>query len=181
MRHLWPLDIHTQGIVPALLHTDAMLEDRALRAAAAHVLPNRRAAHTGTTTLTGAIVLNVVPIQQDDEPSPEPTFDDFWTLYPKHVARKEAERAWAKVSPADRICALVGLVGWRREWIRRGEMQYVPHPSTWLNGERWTDELPQTNMPTHASHVLAAPTPRGERSPMPDHVRAMIAKIRAGK
>ena len=29
------------------------------------------------------------------------------------------------------------------QWVRDGG-QYIPHPSTWLNQERWRDELPRS-------------------------------------
>lgn len=106
------------------------------------------------------------------------TFDTLWSLYPKRVARKDAERAWAKLSEADKMQAITALVDWARVWRARGEMQYVPHCSTWLNGERFHDELPQDCSPRHASHVPAKPqdqTPRGE---MPQSVRDAIARLK---
>lgn len=106
------------------------------------------------------------------------TFDDFWTLYPKRMAKRDAEKAWARISTADRMDALVALVKWRRVWLARGEMQYVPHPATWLNGARWEDELPVDAAPAHASHVAAVPTEQKERGEMPQEVRDLLAKLR---
>lgn len=109
------------------------------------------------------------------------TFADFWLLYPRRVARKDAQKAWDRMSASDRIEALTALVAWRRVWATK-DLEYLPYPSTWLNGERWTDELPvsATSSPNHASHVLAVPA-GGEiqRAGIPDHVKALIAKLRA--
>ena len=62
------------------------------------------------------------------------------------------------------------------------DAQYTPHASTWLNGARWEDEMPDQwivqNGAQHASHVIAKPPEAGKREPMPDHVRAAIAKLR---
>lgn len=118
-------------------------------------------------------MLELVQPQRDVEGA---TFADFWLLYPKRMAKKDAERAWAKLGEADRVAALTGLVTWRRVWLERDEMQYVPFPATWLNGERWTDELPAAA--SHASHVQAQmPTDKG-RSEMPAHVRELIARLK---
>ncbi len=106
------------------------------------------------------------------------TFDDFWTLYPKRIARKEAERQWNRLSEANKVEALTALLGWRKVWLARGELQYTPNAGTWLHQERWTDELPADALPRSAAHapaVLPADVPRGQ---MPDEVKAMLAKLR---
>lgn len=118
-------------------------------------------------------------VKQEATPSVETAaFEDFWTLYPRRVARKDAVRAWDRLTAVQKIEALVALVDWRRVWMVRGEMEFVPHAATWLNGERFYDDLPSDSTPTHASHVPAKPhdeTPRGE---MPQKVRDALAKLR---
>lgn len=118
---------------------------------------------------------NVIPIKSDLDP----TFADFWLLFPKRIARMEAHKAWSKLKPAQHVEALVGLVEWRKVWLSEGRLQFVPNASTWLNQERWTDELPQTwGTSGHASHVPATIPGTSERTPIPDHVRALLAKLR---
>ena len=126
--------------------------------------------------------MNVVPLQQpgvDSDPAPD--FSDFWLMYPRRVARKDAVRAWCRLSSAEQVAALTGLVGWRREWLRRDELQYVPHPATWLNGARWEDELPVTATSSHASHQPASSTPLPARTGMPEHVRELLRRLRGSK
>ena len=107
------------------------------------------------------------------------TFDDFWMLFPKHIARMEAERSWKKLGDAQRVAALVGLAEWRIVWLSEGRLQYVPNASTWLNQQRWTDELPQTwGTSGHASHIPAKLPDSPARTVIPDHVRALLAKLR---
>jgi hypothetical protein len=105
-------------------------------------------------------------------------FEDFWTLYPRRLAKKDAVKAWTRMSHKARVDALTALVDWRRVWLARGEIEFIPHPATWLNGERWEDELPTNNTPTHASHVPAKPHLESERGEMPASVRDAIARIR---
>jgi len=107
-----------------------------------------------------------------------PSFEDFWLLYPKRIARMEAEKAWRKLDNAQIVAALSGLVNWRSVWIADGRLQFVPNASTWLNQQRWTDEMPETWGASHASHLAANLPAKGERAVMPEHVRALLAKLR---
>lgn len=72
-----------------------------------------------------------------------PTFMDFWDLYPKRKSKKAAARAWAKLTPAERIAAIAALPratsspDWRKE-----DGKFVPYPATWLNAGGWEDEHP---------------------------------------
>ena len=106
------------------------------------------------------------------------TFNDFWTLWPKRVARMEAERAWQRLSSVQHVEALTALVSWRSVWLARGELQYVPNASTWLNQQRWTDELPETWANRPHSHTPFPERVDEARGVMPDSVRAAIAKLR---
>jgi hypothetical protein len=63
------------------------------------------------------------------------TFDDWWRMYPKKVAKKAAERAWRNLTAKKRAAAFEDCVN--REWP---DTRFVPNPATYLNGERWTDE-----------------------------------------
>lgn len=70
------------------------------------------------------------------------TFDQFWTLYPKRVAKRDAEKAFAKLSVDEKAKALEALPTHIRYWDIKGtEKHYIPHPATWLNGARFEDEL----------------------------------------
>lgn len=125
--------------------------------------------------------MSITPLRAIENTSDAATFDDFWLMYPKRMARRDAEKAWARVSPEERVAALVALVKWRRVWLARGEIQYVPHAATWLNGARWDDELPeQAQMgPQHASHVAATMPEQAERGAMPQEVRDLLTKLKA--
>lgn len=71
-----------------------------------------------------------------------PTFEEFWAAWPKREAKKDARRAWEKLKPQDRIAALAALPNHVDRWRREGRARnHIPHPATWLNGERWDDEL----------------------------------------
>jgi hypothetical protein len=118
-------------------------------------------------------------VENNSDPEKWNTFDTLWTLYPRRVARKDAEKAWMRLDEKQRADAIEALVAWRKIWAQK-DIQYIPHASTWLNGERFYDELPVNNAPTHASHVPAKPHLAVERGEMPASVRDAIARIRKG-
>ncbi len=66
-------------------------------------------------------------------------FAEFWSAYPRRVARNGAEKAWARLAPddalVDRILADLG----RRDWAN-ADPKFIPHPTTYLNNRRWEDE-----------------------------------------
>jgi len=71
-----------------------------------------------------------------------PTFDEFWAAWPKREAKKDARRAWDKLSAASKTAALAALPAHVARWHNEGRARnHIPHPATWLNGERWEDEL----------------------------------------
>lgn len=69
-------------------------------------------------------------------------FDQFWAVYPRKVAKKEALRAWVKLRPTkEQLERMLKALVWQKRqegWIQDGGM-FIPHASTYLNGERWED------------------------------------------
>lgn len=76
-------------------------------------------------------------------PSTDEMFDAFWNAYPKRVGKGQARKAFAaacKIADPNEI--VHGALRFSDHVKNEGtQMRYVPHPSTWLNGERWEDEL----------------------------------------
>jgi len=68
-------------------------------------------------------------------------FEIFWSEYPRKIGKGAALKAFQKASAKESPeIILDGL----RAWIASGkmpEMQYIPHPTTWLNQARWTDDI----------------------------------------
>ena len=67
-------------------------------------------------------------------------FNKFWSLYPRKVAKIVAERRWKKLSNKD-IDEIFKIYHEHLIRCRYKDIQYVPHPATWLNQRRWEDEL----------------------------------------
>jgi hypothetical protein len=70
------------------------------------------------------------------------TFENFWSQYPKKVGKLTAKRSWEKLSLDNQQKALEAIVEHRKYWAAKGtDWEFIPHASTWLNQERFEDEL----------------------------------------
>ncbi|MFA5385357.1 MAG: hypothetical protein WC364_11985 [Eubacteriales bacterium] len=69
-------------------------------------------------------------------------FDLFWGIYPKKVGKGAARKAWEKKKCNTIKENIMEAVKNQREWEQwvKEEGQFIPHPSTWINEERWNDE-----------------------------------------
>jgi len=128
------------------------LKKRRQRALSPNV-PRDTQGHPGTPRDTGDLSpLNgspPTPIYKNNSPlSLNPTikrstalsqFETFWKAYPRKVGKGAAQKAWAMaVRKADPERIVEGVE--RYPWPE--DPSFVPHASTWLNGQRWEDELP---------------------------------------
>jgi hypothetical protein len=78
-------------------------------------------------------------------------FDEFWGAYPRKVAKNAARRAYATALRRGASSAVI-LAGLQRQhWPDKG---FTPHPATWLNEGRWTDD---------PAEVSPAPAPAASR------------------
>jgi hypothetical protein len=73
-------------------------------------------------------------------------FSAFWAAYPNKAGRKDATRAWQKLSPDEALQAsILKALAWQsqgEDWRKEGG-RFVPRAATYLNGERWLDEPPK--------------------------------------
>ena len=70
----------------------------------------------------------------------EDDFEKFWAVYPRKVGKGAARRAFAKIRvPVGELIAAVEEQKRSEQWRKDGG-QFIPHPATWLNQERWEDE-----------------------------------------
>lgn len=70
-------------------------------------------------------------------------FEQFWSIYPKKIARLAAKKAFLRLTPDQQDKALESLPAHCRYWAETSSPQFIPHASTFLNGERFEDELPE--------------------------------------
>lgn len=70
-------------------------------------------------------------------------FDRFWAAYPRKQNKERARRAWRRLNPDLALCRVMAkaleLDKRSRQW-RKDNGEYIPYPSSWLNGRMWENE-----------------------------------------
>ncbi len=68
------------------------------------------------------------------------SFDEFWSIYPRHTDKAVSRKAWAiALTKVDSETILVATERFKNQCLGK-DQKYIPHPSTWLNKERWADD-----------------------------------------
>ena len=71
-------------------------------------------------------------------------FARFWSAYPRHVSKQNAEKAFEKLDVDEELLqTILSAIEKQKnceQWTKDGG-QFIPHPATWLNGHRWEDEV----------------------------------------
>ena len=69
-------------------------------------------------------------------------FELFWSFYPRKVSKATARKAWQKLSAEQQLMAAKAINTHCEYWkAKETELEFIPHCATWLNGERFEDEL----------------------------------------
>ena len=83
-------------------------------------------------------------VKKDNEKVINEKFERFWSAYPRHQDRKKAEDAFRRINPDDdllnKMIASIEKQKSSAQWQENGG-QFIPHPTTWLHGKRWEDEM----------------------------------------
>ena len=69
-------------------------------------------------------------------------FDQFWAKYPRKEGKKAAYKVWLRINPTlEETKKMLSTLDWQLDWLWE-DHKYIPHPTTYLNGERYNDEPP---------------------------------------
>jgi hypothetical protein len=92
------------------------------------------------------------------KPTTEEQFEAFWRLYPRKVAKAAARKAWLRLVKDTKLADYVVLALRKQinaqEWLSK-DVQFIPHATTWINQQRWEDEVVPANQPASAAPVFA--------------------------
>jgi len=87
---------------------------------------------------------NILPEKSVKDDLLEERFETFWGAYPKKTGRKVALKSFKKIKPDEELLAKmlssIEKAKQSDQW-KRDNGQYIPYPATWLNQERWEDEV----------------------------------------
>lgn len=96
------------------------------------------------------------PLNIEPENDINAQFNDFWEAYPRKTGKGRARKAFrTALGKTDLETILEGVAAYI-EHEDMSDPQWIAHPTTWLNGERWEDE--------HSERVIVptpTPEPRG--------------------
>ena len=112
------------------------------------------------------------PIQYESNPNPNPNpntnmcadalntrFESFWSSYPRHTAKQNALKAFAKLNPDDDLLSVMlqAIERQKKSSQWQGGEQFIPHPATWINGKRWEDDIvTERQKPAPATKTVTA-------------------------
>lgn len=86
-------------------------------------------------------------------------FESFWSICPRKTAKGSARKAWLKaIKTTDPEAIIDGMKRYAKQSIGT-DPQYIAHPATWLNAERWADE---TTTQTKKTRLPDYTTPAGK-------------------
>ena len=70
------------------------------------------------------------------------SFQNFWEVYPRRTGKKTALQAWNKINPDNELQKIMLDAIERNKQTKQWQSRrFIPHPATWLNQERWNDEV----------------------------------------
>ena len=68
-------------------------------------------------------------------------FEKFWELYPRKVGKGAARTAYERATKKEQPFNIYQALQNQEPYLKNQEKKYIPHPTTWLNQERWGDSL----------------------------------------
>jgi len=68
-------------------------------------------------------------------------FERFWQVWPNKVKRKKAMATWKRRKLDNRADMIIADVMNRMDADPRWQAGYIPDPTTYINGDRWEDEI----------------------------------------
>lgn len=102
--------------------------------------PTRAVLDINTTTNPTSIKQTPPSPSKPERPQTADEFEArFWTLYPRKAGKGAARRAWKVAlgkASADEILAALQRFAAKSAGA---DTKFIPHPASWLNGERWLD------------------------------------------
>lgn len=102
------------------------------------------------------LALKKTNIKEDNRNSlVDSEFENFWQSYPRKVGKASAKKAFIKACKKLEPKWIVDCVN---VWVAKGnlpEIQFIPYPATWLNQERWHDDVSALPQSKNASTVAA--------------------------
>ena len=70
------------------------------------------------------------------------SFESWWATYPRKVSKKNAYNSWKRIPAKIMPIVEAGLDAYLKKWKKENTpLEMIPYPASWLNGERYYDEI----------------------------------------
>lgn len=109
----------------------------------------------GTGELPGMPRAPEIPKPPEPGTDEDPDWVKLWSIFPNGSCKADARKAYARaVKKAAPFVIIAGAERYRDLVTRqRREKRHIAHASSWLNGERWNDEITLPDEPASGSQV----------------------------
>ena len=72
----------------------------------------------------------------------EKEFEQFYSMYPRKVSKQATIKAFKRLTKKDKALAIEALPKHIKYWNDNDiQLLHIKHPSSWINGKHWEDEL----------------------------------------
>lgn len=137
----------------------------------------------GLTKETKEILSPTPPFQEKKENNTyisarthvEISFEEFWNAYGYKKSKTQAERAWNRLSSADKTNAFSSIPDYKRDCQACGRS--MKYPATYLNGRTWEDDFSSNNN----SYATTRTNQRQQESPTNDELRQQTVEFLANR
>jgi hypothetical protein len=86
-------------------------------------------------------------------------FADFWATYPKKLDKGHAVKAYRAALKKAEPEVILAAIKAQAPTMTAGDERFCPLAATWLNGERWLDELAESTGGTSGYFAPFTPGP----------------------
>lgn len=117
----------------------------------------------GTERLIGRDATGRDATGRDLNKEDSPDFAEWYAAYPRHAGRGQAVKAYrSALKKTTNVVLLAGARAAAKHYAG-SDPKFIPHPATWLNGERWADaeKLPSEPASAHVDDLTEARIYRG--------------------
>lgn len=72
-------------------------------------------------------------------------FLEFWKSYPRKVGKGGAWKIWKRLNPdIELLNKMIDAVNGQKKTVQWKDVNFIPHPETWLNKRKWEDEISES-------------------------------------
>lgn len=109
-------------------------------------------------------------------------FNEFWQVYPRKVGKDAARKIFAKAFKAEGQEVVAGAARFANDPYLPQDKNFIPHPATWLNGGRWSDDpLPPRERSKEELALIAAEAARKAREASYRATEALLRESAAAR